>query len=50
MLPVRRKISCVLRVLTWLLGKRGVRQEYPWMKHSAAADTDVRAFARSIPT
>ncbi|GAA5869457.1 hypothetical protein JCM3774_001458 [Rhodotorula dairenensis] len=24
--------------------------EYTWMRHSAAADTDVRAFARSIPT
>ncbi|GAA6050856.1 hypothetical protein JCM3770_005741 [Rhodotorula araucariae] len=23
--------------------------EYPWMRHAAAADTDVEAFARSIP-
>ncbi|GAA5876292.1 hypothetical protein JCM8547_008879, partial [Rhodosporidiobolus lusitaniae] len=23
--------------------------EYPWMQHSAAADTDVEAFARSVP-
>lgn len=39
-------LPCVGRVLTWL----GTRQEYPWMKHTAVADTDVRAFARSIPT
>jgi len=45
---LRLHFSLDVCVLTEVRGN--VSQEYPWLVHSLATDTDVEAFAKSIPS